>query len=122
MIYFLTTLSLASLAAVLSLGSIFAILAKLLTPYVMRAQQDENAVSVEEASKVLEKKKRIAQIIMVVLFIVAIPIVVTMWTIPPTGYYSNLFGVDLGVLFLILGEEFSLYHYVVYKKPVEKEE
>jgi len=26
------------------------------------------------------------------------------------------------VLFLILGEEFSLYHYVVYKKPVEKEE
>lgn len=122
MIYFLTTLSLASLAAVLSLGSIFAILAKLLTPYVMRAQQDERTVSIEEASKVLEKKKRIAQIIMIILFIVAIPIVVTMWTIPPTGYYSNLFGVDLGVLFLILGEEFSLYHYVVYKKPVEKEE
>ena len=42
--------------------------------------------------------------------------------IPPTGHYSNLFGVDLGALFLILGEEFSLYHYVVYKKLVEKEE
>jgi hypothetical protein len=26
------------------------------------------------------------------------------------------------LLFLIAGEEFSLYHYVVYKKPVEPEE
>ncbi|MEM0194136.1 MAG: proton pump complex cytochrome B SoxC [Metallosphaera sp.] len=69
-----------------------------------------------------EKKKRLAEVIMSILFVLVVVIVAQMWTIPPTGYASNLFGVDLGLVFLMLGESISLYHYVVYKKPTEKEE
>lgn len=69
-----------------------------------------------------EKKKRLAEVIMSILFVLVVVIVAQMWTIPPTGYASNLFGVDLGLVFLMLGESISLYHYVGYKKPTEKEE
>ncbi|AWR97950.1 cytochrome bc complex cytochrome b subunit [Acidianus sulfidivorans JP7] len=98
--------------------------AKLLTPPVFKADQTADttpSISQESVSSLMTKKK-IAQIIMIILLIFSAILAGTIWTIPATGYVSNMFGVDLGLIFIMLGESISLYHYIVYKKPNEHEE
>ncbi|MBB5253600.1 cytochrome b [Sulfurisphaera ohwakuensis] len=63
-----------------------------------------------------ETKKKFAEILISILFIMAVILAAQIWTIPSTGPASNLFGIDLGLIFIMLGEAISLYHYVVYKK------
>lgn len=63
-----------------------------------------------------ERKKAMAEVIIAILFIFAVILAAQIWTIPSTGYASNLFGIDLGLIFLMFGEAISLYHYVVYRK------
>jgi quinol-cytochrome oxidoreductase complex cytochrome b subunit len=119
----MTSPSVADVILVGLFGSMFVTLGKILSPYVARTESgsvEKASLSADESR--LAMKKNLAQVIMLILLVIAIIIAVDMWSIPTTGYYSNLFGVDLGLLFLIAGEEFSLYHYVVYKKPVEPEE
>ncbi|BCU71494.1 proton pump complex cytochrome B SoxC [Stygiolobus caldivivus] len=115
--------SLSSVVLVGLFASAFVTLGKLLSPYITRTESgsvEKASISGNESKLII--KKNIAEILMIVLMIIAIVIAANMWTIPTTGYFSNLFGVDLGILFVIIGEEFSLYHYIVYKKPVEPEE
>ncbi|BFH72164.1 cytochrome b N-terminal domain-containing protein [Sulfurisphaera javensis] len=64
----------------------------------------------------MERKKTLAEILISILFIMAVILTAQIWTIPSTGPASNLFGIDLGLIFIMLGEAISLYHYVVYKK------
>ncbi|MBP1357411.1 MAG: cytochrome bc complex cytochrome b subunit, partial [Sulfolobus sp.] len=64
----------------------------------------------------LERKKKFAEVLIAILFLMSVVVAFNMWTIPPLGFYSNLFGIDLGLIFLMLGIAISLYHYVVYKK------
>jgi len=119
----MTSPSVADVILVGLFGSMFVTLGKILSPYVARTESgsvEKASLSADESR--LAVKKNLAQVIMLILLVIAIIIAADMWSIPATGYYSNLFGVDLGLLFLIAGEEFSLYHYVVYKKPVEPEE
>ncbi len=107
------------------MGSLFFLGSKTMGKLVLSQRIPNNAVpevKTAEVSASNETKKKFAEILMSVLFILVVIIVAQMWTIPPTGYASNLFGVDLGLVFLMLGEVISLYHYVVYKKPIEKEE
>ena len=63
-----------------------------------------------------ETKKKLAEILISILFIFSVILAAQIWTIPSTGYASNLFGIDLGLIFIMLGEAISLYHYVVYRK------
>ncbi|MCY0859616.1 MAG: cytochrome bc complex cytochrome b subunit [Sulfolobaceae archaeon] len=75
--------------------------------------------SAEKATTInvsLERKKKLAEVIIAILFAMSVIIAFNMWTVPPKGFYSNLFGIDLGLIFLMLGTAISLYHYVVYKK------
>ncbi len=113
--------SLTTLAILLPLASLFVIGAKRIAPFILRMEQTSSTPSSTAANK-LETKKKFAQYIIVVLFVLSIILMVTLWTIPPTGYESNMFGVDLGLIFVMWGEAISLYHYVIYKKPNESYE
>ncbi len=59
-------------------------------------------------------KLNLAEGLMAVLFSLSVVLAFQMWTIPPIGPASTYFGIDLGLIFLMLGEGLSLYHYVVY--------
>ncbi|MEM4224132.1 MAG: cytochrome bc complex cytochrome b subunit, partial [Metallosphaera sp.] len=113
-------------AVTLFTGSLFFIGSKAMGKVVLNKGLPNNAVpevrTTTETPTSNETKRKFAEVLMSILFILVVIIVAQMWTIPPTGYASNLFGVDLGLVFLMLGEVISLYHYVVYKKPIEKEE
>jgi len=63
-----------------------------------------------------ETKKKFAEVLISILYIYTVILAVLIWTIPSTGDASNLFGIDLGLIFIMLGEAISLYHYVVYRK------
>ena len=111
-----------TLAILLPIASLFVIGAKRIAPIIIRMEQQQtSSASSPEVSK-LEMKKKFAQYIIVVLFVLSLVLMVTLWTIPPTGYESNMFGVDLGLIFVMWGEAISLYHYIVYKKPNESYE
>ncbi|MCG3109935.1 putative respiratory nitrate reductase subunit cytochrome b-561 [Metallosphaera sp. J1] len=118
--------SLFTFAIAVFTGSLFFIGSKAMGKVVLSKGLPNNAVpevkTTTETPTSNETKRKFAEVLMSILFVLVVVIVAQMWTIPPTGYASNLFGVDLGLVFLMLGEVISLYHYVVYKKPVEKEE
>jgi len=105
-------------------GSLFYLGAKEMSKVVLTSVPNRALPETRQAtvSTSNETKKKFAEILMSLLFILVVILVAQMWTIPPTGYASNLFGVDLGLVFLMLGESISLYHYVVYKKPNEEVE
>ncbi|MEM0305200.1 MAG: proton pump complex cytochrome B SoxC [Saccharolobus sp.] len=105
------------------LGSLFLAGSRSIYKIIINSS-NENATQVPEvkrASKLpMETKKKLAEILISILFIMSVVIVAQLWTIPPTGYASNMFGIDLGLVFIMLGEAISLYHYAVYKKPNEE--
>ncbi|WP_054846373.1 proton pump complex cytochrome B SoxC [Sulfuracidifex tepidarius] len=120
---FVSSPSPVSASLFLPLLAIFAFYAKSLSPVAIKAIPQGGTASSEETIDLkLEKKKNMATVIIGILLVFSAIIAVTMWTIPPTGYESNMFGVDLGLLFILLGESISLYHYVAYKKPNESYE
>jgi len=114
--------SITTLGILLPLALVFLIGARSLTPKVFKADQAVPTTTSTTSENNLERKKKIAQGIMILLLIVSVILTATIWTIPPTGYQSNMFGVDLGLIFIMLGEAISLYHYIIYKKPNESYE
>lgn len=99
----------------ISLAGIFILTTKKIAPIALKAEQRSENMTISE-ERVPEWKKKLAEGLVAVLFIYAIILAAQIWTIPATGYFSNLFGIDLGLIFLMLGEGISLYHYVVYRK------
>ncbi|NON62421.1 proton pump complex cytochrome B SoxC [Acidianus sp. RZ1] len=100
--------------AVIPLGILFALAG---TKKVLNADQPSNSLPSTVTSIDVNKvntKVKLAEIMIAILLIVSIALVAALWTIPPTGFLSNLFGIDLGIVFIMLGEAISLYHYVVY--------
>ncbi len=119
---FITSPSPVTASVFLPLLAVFAFYAKSISNVAIKALPENNpSISSTETVSVekLEKKKRFATYLIGVMLVFSAIIAATMWTIPPTGYQSNMFGVDLGLLFILLGESISLYHYVAYKKPNE---
>jgi len=114
--------SITTLGILIPLALVFLIGARSLTPRVFKADQTASTVTSSSPETSLERKKKIAQVILVVLLIFSVILAATIWTIPPTGYQSNMFGVDLGLIFIMWGEAISLYHYIIYKKPNESYE
>lgn len=109
-------------AILLPIASLFVIGAKRIAPIILRMEQQNTSTTPSPEVSKLETKKKFAQYIIVVLFVLSLVLMATLWTIPPTGYESNMFGVDLGLIFVMWGEAISLYHYIVYKKPNESYE
>ncbi|MBW9140100.1 MAG: cytochrome bc complex cytochrome b subunit [Candidatus Aramenus sp.] len=99
---------------------LFLLAARSLTPVAIKvekqSQQPEPQPVVSESPRNLEVKKRLAEVLISLLFVMSVVLAAQLWTIPATGYASNMFGVDLGLIFVMLGEAISLYHYVVYRK------
>ncbi|WP_432417924.1 proton pump complex cytochrome B SoxC [Acidianus brierleyi] len=114
--------SITTLGILIPLALVFLIGARSLTPRIFKADQTIPTTTSTVSETNLERKKKIAQGIMILLLIVSVILTATIWTIPPTGYQSNMFGVDLGLIFIMLGEAISLYHYIIYKKPNESYE
>jgi len=87
-------------------GSLFYLGAKEMSKVVLTSVPNRALPETRQAtvSTSNETKKKFAEILMSLLFILVVILVAQMWTIPPTGYASNLFGVDLGLVFLMLGE------------------
>ncbi|MUN28963.1 proton pump complex cytochrome B SoxC [Sulfuracidifex metallicus] len=127
---FLASPSPLSAAIFLPILSLFVFYAKALTPVAIKAMPQGDSSASDSTSETinstdvikLERKKRIATYMIGVLLIMSAIIAADMWTIPSTGFESNMWGIDLGLLFIMLGEAISLYHYVVYKKPNESYE
>ena len=73
-------------------------------------------VSATVTSTVTETKKKLAEVLISVLFVMSVVLAAQLWVIPSTGPASNMFGIDLGLIFINLGTAISLYHYVAYRK------
>ena len=63
-----------------------------------------------------ETKKKLAEILISMLFVMSVVLAAQLWVIPSTGPASNMFGIDLGLIYINLGTAISLYHYVTYRK------
>lgn len=113
---FLANPTLITAGVLVPFAGIFILTTKKMAPVALRAEAQNQKVISEEVSRVPEWKKKLAEVMIAILFIFAVILASQLWIIPSTGYLSNLFGIDLGLIFLMLGEAISLYHYVVYRK------
>ncbi len=108
--------SLLTISAFTAFTLIFILSIKNLSPIALKVEKQEQSVIIPEKPKNRELKKKIAEVMISILFVFSVILASQLWIIPPTGYLSNLFGIDLGLIFIMLGEAISLYHYVVYRR------
>jgi len=111
----ITEFNLFTMSVFLAVSLVFYKMAKKLKPVALK---DIGSPNFQEGTLPSEPewKKKLAEALIAMLFILSFTIAFNIWTIPSTGYESTLFGVDLGLVFIMLGEAISLYHYVVYRK------
>ncbi|BCU67631.1 cytochrome b6 [Sulfolobales archaeon HS-7] len=92
----------------------------ILIPLIMATVIGFRSVNVTEQSKVnppkLKVNRKIGEVLLLIILILSVLVASTMWTLPSLGPLSNLFGVELGILFILLGEALSLYHHLVFVK------
>ncbi|AGE71780.1 proton pump complex cytochrome B SoxC [Sulfolobus acidocaldarius] len=117
LITFVVSPSLLTITAFTVFALIFVLSIRNLSPIVLKSEgEHRDAKAVLEKPENRELKKKIAEILISILFILSVVLASQLWVIPSTGYLSNIFGIDLGSIFIMLGEAISLYHYVVYKR------